>query len=231
MSIRWEYECRWVNAWVLNIREWSCLCKLNLRLFAAIQRERHQTTIHVPLYICTDSAFNCRATHHYYGWSPGCSNSNQYFSQCLTHNSSYPGLSLSIFCRLFYDRNTIKLSKQVVPWQRVLWPHNQQCYNLLCDLCSHSWRNSSLRDWSCCNYCHRQGLFLCRDSYWPKLCSKTSSNCEVLVEHLNIIELNWVFDHEIRICGIIREPSAPDTQDQNGKSERAGRSITTVSRK
>lgn len=75
--------------------------------------------------------------------------------------------------------------------------------------------------------------------------SKKSSFREVFVEHLNIIELNWgfkvkyvqtddfkddAFDHELRIRGIIREASTPDTQAQNGKAERAGRSITTVSR-
>jgi hypothetical protein len=75
--------------------------------------------------------------------------------------------------------------------------------------------------------------------------SKMSSYFEVFEEHCNLIELNWgfkikyvqtddfrddAFDAACRSRGIIRERSAPGTQAQNGKSERAGRSITTIAR-
>jgi hypothetical protein len=75
--------------------------------------------------------------------------------------------------------------------------------------------------------------------------TKMSSYLEIFEEQYAIIELNWgfkikyvqtddfrndAFDAASHRRGIIREQSAPGTQAQNGKAERAGRSITTVSR-
>lgn len=75
--------------------------------------------------------------------------------------------------------------------------------------------------------------------------AKASDSREVVEEFLNIIENNWrfkvkfcktddfrsdKFDTILRIRGIIREPSASNTQAQNGPAERSGRVIVTTSR-